>query len=345
MIKLSTEEVKRYNRQIILPEFGIEGQEKLKNSSVLFIGAGGLGCPAMQYLAAIGIGKIGIVDFDQVEETNLHRQVLFNHQDVGKNKAEVAAEKLKKINPELRVKAYPVKFNIHNAPEIISPYDFLIDGSDNFATRYVVNDICVAKNKPWVFGSIFKFEGQVAVFNLGGGPSYRTVYPDEPDENSIPGCAQAGVIGTLAGIIGLFMANEAIKIVSGVGECLAGKLLVFDSLENKMNLYQLPDNNSKHITTKKVKDLATEIEFSEIEQLGNYLLLDIREEWEFEDFNKGGINIPLNSLPDKLNTLAHEKVIVCCCSYGGKSKIAVKLIQDKFPEKEVYSIKNGIEEC
>jgi len=348
MIKLSKEEVKRYNRQIILSEFGIEGQEKLKNSSVLFIGAGGLGCPALQYLAAAGIGKIGIVDFDDVDESNLHRQILFNQDDIGRNKAAVAAEKLKKINPNLVVEAYPVKFNYTNASEIINKYALLIDGSDNFTTRYLVNDICVANHKPWVFGSIFKFEGQVSVFNFNKGPNYRSVYPEAPEENSVPNCSQIGVIGVLPGIIGLLMANEAIKLISGIGESLSGKLMVFDTLENSMNIYQLQnqqDNSNIASSKNNMKNQTAEIEFSELEQLGNYFLLDIREEWEFEDFNKGGVNIPLNSLPEKINTLANENVIICCCSYGGKSKIAVKLIKDKYPEKEVYSIKNGIEEC
>jgi len=347
MIKLSPEEVKRYNRQIILSEFGIEGQEKLKNSKVLFIGAGGLGCPALQYLAAVGIGTIGIIDFDCVDASNLHRQILFNDDDIGRNKAEVAAEKLQKMNPDLAVKAFPIKFD-HTSSEIVSDYDLLIDGSDNFDTRYLVNDVCVSNNKPWVFGSIFKFEGQVAVFNVDNGPNYRSVYPEVPEENSVPNCAQIGVIGVLPGIIGLLMANEAIKLISGIGESLSGKLLVFDSLENNMNIYQLQkkqDNTNISPSKNNMNNLSLEIELSSLEQLGTYILVDIREEWEFEDFNKGGINIPLNSLPENLNTLANEKVIVCCCSYGGKSKIAVKLIQDKFPEKEVYSIKNGIEEC
>lgn len=347
MRKLSPEEVRRYNRQIILSEFGMEGQEKLKNSRVLFIGAGGLGCPALQYLVAAGIGEIGIVDFDLIDVSNLHRQILFNHDDIGKNKAEVAAEKLQKMNSDLVAKAFPIKFD-HTSSEIVNDYDLLIDGSDNFPTRYLVNDICMASNKPWVFGSIFKYEGQVAVFNFDKGPNYRSVYPEVPEENSVPNCAQIGVIGVLPGIIGLLMANEAIKMISGIGESLSGKLLVFDSLENNMNIYQLQkkqDNTNISPSKNNMNDLPLEIEFSELEKLGNYILLDIREEWEFEDFNKGGVNIPLNSLPEKIHTLANEQVIVCCCSYGGKSKIAVKLIQDKFPEKEVYSIKNGIEEC
>src|ERR1035437_5209301 len=225
---LTKEEINRYSRHIIMPEIGIEGQEKLKQAKVLVVGAGGLGCPVLQYLTAAGVGIIGIVDDDIVDETNLQRQVLYNKEETGKQKADVAAKKLKLQNQNVHLISHILHLTSANALEIISHYDLVIDGSDNFPTRYLVNDACVMLNKPLVFGSIFKFEGQVSVFNYKNGPTYRCLFPEPPIDS--PNCAEIGVLGVLPGIIGTLMANEALKIILGIGEILSGKLFVLDAL-------------------------------------------------------------------------------------------------------------------
>lgn len=346
MLKLDQDEIKKYNRQLILSEIGFSGQEKLKNASILVIGAGGLGCPILQYLVAAGVGEIGIIDDDVVEESNLHRQVLFNHDDIGKNKAHTAAESLKKLNPFILLKIFDVRFSESNAKEIVPDYDLIIDGSDNFPTRYLVNDICLEFNKPWVFGSIYKFEGQVSVFNYKGGPLYRDVYPEIPIDNNILNCSEIGVLGILPGIIGLFMANEAVKLICEIGIPISGKLLVYDALGSSMNLYEISrntPNSPKEIpmsenNTSEI-DLDTLNQWKEEEE---FTLLDVREEWEFEDFNIGGINIPLNLLAVSLNKLSSANKIVCCCNYGNKSKVAAKIITEAYPLIKVYSLKDGI---
>jgi len=213
---LSKEEHSRYNRHIILPEVGLEGQEKLKLSKVLVVGAGGLGCPVLIYLAAAGVGTIGIVDFDSVDESNLHRQILFGTGDIGKPKAEAAKIKLQEQNPHVEVEVHNTRLTSKNAIEIIDKYDIIVDGSDNFPTRYLVNDACVILKKPFVFGSIFKFEAQISTFNYEGGPTYRCLYPDPPGAGEVPNCAEIGVIGVLPGIVGSIQANEAIKMIIGI---------------------------------------------------------------------------------------------------------------------------------
>ncbi|ADY51945.1 UBA/THIF-type NAD/FAD binding protein [Pseudopedobacter saltans DSM 12145] len=342
---MNRKELERYSRQIILDEFGLEGQQKLKAAKVLFIGAGGLGCPAMQYLVAAGIGEIGIVDFDHVSLSNLHRQILFTSDDINKLKAEVAAEKLKVLNPHTSFKVYTFKVIEENIADIIGGYDLVVDGSDNFKTRYLINDACVALGKTWVFGSLFKYEGQLSVFNYQQGPTYRDLYPELPEEGAMPNCSEIGVIGVLPGIIGNLMANEVIKIVSGKGEVLTGKLLVYNAMVTQFDVFSFGKKLLKNINLPSKKNQIVEIDKKEIEKSNHpYYLIDVREEWEFEDFNKGGINIPLSHIPEKLDSLSGINNIVCCCSYGGKSRIAAKLIKDKFPEKIVYNIKDGIEE-
>src|ERR1035437_3341330 len=239
-MKLNTEEIKRYARHLILPEIGIEGQEKLKQAKVLVVGAGGLGCPVLQYLAAAGVGTIGMVDDDVVDETNLQRQSLFSNEDIGRKKAEVAKEKLSKLNPHIILTSDPLHLTSANALEIISHYDLVIDGSDNFPTRYLVNDACVMLNKPLVFGSIFKFEGQVSVFNYKNGPTYRCLFPEPPVDS--PNCAEIGVLGVLPGIVGTIMANEALKIILCIGEVLSGKLFVLDALNFQTQVISFEKN-------------------------------------------------------------------------------------------------------
>ena len=228
--RLTPPELRRYSRHLVLPEVGIEGQEKLKAARVLIVGAGGLGSPLGLYLAAAGIGTLGLVDFDEIDETNLQRQVLYGQSDVGRAKLEVAIERLTEINPFIRINAHPARLDSGNAMEIVGDYDVVVDGSDNFPTRYLVNDACVLAGKPNVYGSIYRFEGQVSVFWGANGPCYRCLFPEPPPPGLVPSCAEGGVLGVLPGIIGSLQANEAIKLVLGKGDSITGRLLVFDAL-------------------------------------------------------------------------------------------------------------------
>ncbi|MVN23136.1 molybdopterin-synthase adenylyltransferase MoeB [Mucilaginibacter arboris] len=348
---LTREELKRYHRQMILPEIGLSGQQKLKAAKVLMIGAGGLGCPVLQYLAAAGVSEIGVVDDDVVDESNLHRQVLYSPADVGKAKAMVAAEKLRIMNPFVELKAYHERLKPENAEMLIGAYHLIIDGSDNFPTRYLVNDTCVQLNKPLVFGSIFKFEGNVSVFNYQNGPQYRDIFPEAPADNDVPNCAEIGVLGVLPGIVGLYMANEAIKIICETGEILSGKLMTVNALDNSVSVFKFGKQAHAKPVTEKQKVQVKEDNNQEIslKELENWLektpeevyLVDVREEYEFEDYNIGGINIPFDELADKLDALPQNKKIVFCCRSGQRSKMAVALLQPAF-KGAMYNLKNGI---
>ena len=228
--KLSQDEISRYSRHLILPEVGLEGQLKIKNSKVLVVGTGGLGAPVILYLAAAGVGTLGLIDFDIVDESNLQRQIIHTTRDVGRPKISSATDRIKGINPNVKVVSYNDKLTSKNALEIIKDFDIVVDGTDNFQTRYLINDSCVLLNKPFVYGSIFRFEGQVSVFNAYDGPCYRCLYPEPPPVGLVPSCAEGGVIGVLPGIIGTIQANETIKLILGIGEVLSGRLLTFDAL-------------------------------------------------------------------------------------------------------------------
>lgn len=321
---------KRYSRQMSLGEIGIMGQQKLAQASVLVIGAGGLGCPLLMYLAGAGVGHIGIIDHDVVEESNLHRQILYHVNDLGMLKANVAASKLQLFNPDIRVVSYPFKLSPKNA-SIIEQYDLIIDGSDNFPTRYLVNDTCVKLNKTLVFGSIFQFEGQVSVFNLNGGPDYRSIYPEPPLPEDTGNCGESGVVGTLPGIIGSIMANEAIKIICGFGTVLSGQLLIFNALNNETQLFNFAARSEKKLIP---TETANEIDLVDLEQwrtdLCDYLLIDVREAYEFEEYNIGGINIPLYELNSHLPNLQDHQRIVFCCTMGKRSKMAIQLAKSSF---------------
>ena len=344
---LENEELKRYSRQIILPEIGINGQGKLKAAKVLMIGAGGLGCPVLQYLVAAGVGEIGIVDDDIVHVSNLQRQILYNVNDLGALKAICAKEKLELLNPHTLIRAYPVRITADNAEAICGAYDLVIDGSDNFGTRYLVNDCCVALNKPLVFGSILKFEGHVSVFNYQGGPDYRDVFQEPPPADEVPACAEIGVMGVLPGIIGTYMANEAIKIICGIGETLSGKLMIINALDNSVSIFKVAEKQVKSKAASSI-DPASSEELS-IDELNKWLnesadgifLIDVRETYEFEDYNMGGINIPLYELKDHAETLPEDKKLVFCCQTGQRSKMAIQLLKP-FYKGEMYSLKNGI---
>lgn len=241
---LNLEEISRYSPHILLPEIGIEGQEKLKLAKVLVIGAGGLGCPALLYLAAAGVGAIGIADNDKVNRSNLHRQILYGEKSIGKMKVDEAKRKLSESNPTIKIITYQLRINEASATDIFSDYDIIIDGTDNFCSRYAINDICIKLNKPLVYGAIHRFQGQVAVFNYKNGPSYRDLF-DNVNDNSVPNCAQMGVLGILPGIIGLLQANETVKIITGIGKVLSGEMLVIDLLNMNFHNLTLQLNGNK----------------------------------------------------------------------------------------------------
>ncbi|MGZ3865731.1 MAG: molybdopterin-synthase adenylyltransferase MoeB [Bacteroidia bacterium] len=347
---LNEKEIRRYARHLILPEIGESGQIKLKQAKVLVVGAGGLGCPVLQYLTAAGLGTIGIVDADRVDESNLQRQILLSTEDIGKYKAEVAKEKLAKQNPHIDLISYVSYLTSANVLELISQYDIVVDGSDNFATRYLVNDACVMLNKILVFGSIFKFDGQVSVFNYRNGPTYRCLYPEPPDAGEVPNCAETGVLGVLPGICGSLMANETIKIITGIGNVLSGKLLMFDSLTmqfNSVNIVAIPENknikalidyevfcgNAQEITVEQLKEKINANE--------NFQLIDVREQAEFNAKNIGATLIPLGELANNLHKISPEKEIIVHCASGARSKKAVALLKEK-GFKKVYNLKNGL---
>ncbi|MEB0261976.1 MULTISPECIES: HesA/MoeB/ThiF family protein [unclassified Mucilaginibacter] len=345
---LKGEELKRYSRQVILPEIGITGQEKLKNAKVLMIGAGGLGCPVLQYLTAAGVGEIGIVDDDVVDISNLHRQILYGVNDVGGLKAALAKEKLEKLNPHVFITAYPVRFTSANAEDICAPYDLVIDGSDNFGTRYLVNDTCVALKKPLVFGSIFKFEGHVSVFNYQDGPDYRDVFPEAPPADEVPNCAEIGVMGILPGIIGTYMANEAIKIICGIGETLSGKLMTMNALDNTTGIFKIGKQQNE-VKAADIIPISTIPDEITMDQLNNWLsesadeiyLIDVRESYEFEDYNIGGINVPLYELKDRIEELPTDKKLIFYCQTGQRSKMAIQLLKPLY-KGVMYNLKNGV---
>ena len=333
---MQAEERKRYSRQIILPEMGMAGQEKLKAAKVLVIGAGGLGCPVLQYLVAAGVGTIGVVDDDTVDVTNLHRQILYSPDDIGKGKAETAVQKLTAMNPYVNLTAIPVRLDESNAAEIISNYDLVIDGSDNFPTRYLANDICVELNKPLVFGSILRFEGQVSVFNYKGGPTYRCLFPEAEEGDN---CEVAGVIGILPGIIGTYMANEVIKVICEIGEILSGRLLVLNALGNTNNIFSF-NRSSAYPVKEKIETIsitrpvANKIEEMFLEELESKLesgaddlyLIDVRENYEFEEDFIGGINVPLSEIPENIDIFPVDKTIVFYCTTGKRSRMAATLL-------------------
>lgn len=364
-MEFSKEESIQYQRHLSLPGFGMEAQAKLKSASVLLIGAGGLGCPALQYLTAAGIGKIGIVDDDLVEGSNLQRQVLYKHGDKGKLKAEVAARRLSKLNPHIEIIPYPERLSRHNAAGLFEGYDIIVDGTDSFDSRYLINDACVLFGKVLVYGAIHKFEGQLSVFNHRGGPTYRCLFPHPPAVDSVPNCSDLGVIGVLPGIIGSMQALEAIKVITGVGEPLSGKLLLFDSLTNRVKHLGLsPNPNSRKIEElPKARDVnqclsgkvppserIIEIDPVELEvmmkQKPDLLLLDVRELWEREIFSiKPSHHCPLGEfsspggpcLPDVFKP---NREVVVYCKAGVRSRMACQALQ-ALGYSKLYNLSGG----
>lgn len=358
----SVEELARYNRHIIIPEFGIEAQKKLKEARVLVVGSGGLGSPSLLYLAAAGVGTIGIVDFDTVEDSNLQRQVIFGIDDIGKSKAESAKNRLQQLNPYIHIDTYNVQLTSGNILEIISQYDVVVDGTDNFPTRYLINDASVIAGKPNVYASIFQFEGQVSVFNYTDengetGPNYRDLYPTPPAPGTVPSCAEGGVLGVLPGIIGTLQANEVIKVITGVGESLSGRLFIFDALSFNTRTLKISKNpDAPKITTlidynqfcgipsadKEIKEISVDELFSWIKENEDIQIIDVREPNEYEERNIGVLLIPLATVAQREQEISRDKKVVVHCRSGKRSATAIRELEEKFGFSNLYNLKGGI---
>jgi adenylyltransferase/sulfurtransferase len=350
---LTNDEIARFSRHLILPEVGMQGQTKLKNAKVAMIGAGGLGAPLGLYLAAAGVGRIGLVDFDVVDVSNLQRQVIHGTSDIGRKKLDSAADRMKEINPNIRIDKFDTGLTSENAFDILRDYDIVVDGTDNFPTRYLVNDACVLLKKPNVYGSIFRFEGQATVFAYEDGPCYRCLYPEPPPPGLVPSCAEGGVLGILPGIIGVIQATEAVKLILGIGESLKGRLLLYDALGMKFRELKLRRDKDcpvcgDHPTVTKlidyqqfcgIKPMTNEapagsavIDALELKQKidrgDKFVLLDVREPHEYQIAKiPGSILIPLGDLPKRLNELDKTADIVAQCKSGGRSQKAVDLLK------------------
>src|ERR1700719_471510 len=364
---LSKEEAERYSRPLIMPEVGMDGQLKLKAAKVLCIGKGGLGAPLGQYLAAAGVGRIGLVDFDKVDRTNLQRQILFSTKDVGRPKIEAAAEGLRGLNSDIQIDTFETMLTNTNSLDILKDYDIVVDGTDNFATRYLVNDACVLLGKPNVYGSIFRFEGQASVFGYLGGPCYRCLYPEPPPPGLVPSCAEGGVLGVLPGIVGSIQAAETLKLIIGKGEPLVGRLLLFDALSMRFRELKLRKNHDcsvcgAHPTVTKLIDYAEfcgvrgeeapapvstvpEITPRELkarlDRGDDLFILDVREPHEYQICNIGGYLIPLGELPRRMHELDSSREIVAHCRSGKRSAEAVDFLR-KAGFRKILNLKGGI---
>ncbi len=347
--------MERYQRHIVLSEVGKEGQDKLSKAKVLVVGAGGLGCPVLQYLTAAGIGTIGIIDFDVVDESNLQRQILFGTSSIGLNKALVAKERLEELNPTIAIKAYPEKLTSKNALQLFKDYDIIVDGTDNFSTRYLVNDAAILTQKPLVHGAIYKFEGQVSVFNYQNGPSYRCLFPKPPKEGSIANCSEVGVLGVLPGIIGCMQANEVIKIILGFDGVLSGNLLCYNSKTAQTSIIKIiknqvefdkvlgGKNSLQNEQPKQLCDLPIqEIMTDEILQKENVQFIDVREVHEQPQLDLLNYSrIPLSQLQKSLDQIDETKTNIVFCQIGTRSKTAVALLQ-KQHINNCYSLIGGV---
>jgi sulfur-carrier protein adenylyltransferase/sulfurtransferase len=352
--ELTPQEVRRYSRHLIIPDVGMAGQKRMKNAKILVVGAGGLGSPALMYLAAAGIGTLGIVDFDVVEESNLQRQVIHGQSDVGRSKAESARDSVTEINPLVDVVLHTERLDSSNAMEIFADYDLIVDGTDNFATRYLVNDACVLLGKPYVWGSIYRFDGQASVFWSEYGPCYRCLYPEPPPPGMVPSCAEGGVLGVLCASIGSIQVNEAIKVIAGIGEPIVGRLMIYDALEmtyrsvkvrkdpecplcgKNPTITELIDYEafcgtvSEAATEATLGSTITATELAAMQQRGDdFLLVDVREpaEWDIVRI-PGATLIPKGDLPSRLADLPQNKPIVAYCKSGVRSAEALALLKN-----------------
>ncbi len=366
-IELNKDEYQRYSRHIILPEVGLEGQKRLKAASVLCIGSGGLGSPLLLYLAAAGIGRIGLVDFDIVDSSNLQRQIIHSESWVGKPKIQSAKDRIHSINPHCQVDLYETAISSENALDILALYDVIVDGTDNFPTRYLTNDACVLLDKPNVYGSIFRFEGQATVFNYQGGPNYRDLYPEPPPPGMVPSCAEGGVLGVLCGIIGTIQATEAIKIILGAENTLSGRLLLYNAWDMKFRELKLRPNPERPVieklidyqefcgipqaAAKEAENMIPEMSVKDLKQLmdsgkDDFVLLDVRNPNEYEIAKiDGSILIPLSELEDgsgidKVKELANGRRLIAHCKLGGRSAKALNILKEAGIEGT--NVKGGI---
>ena len=366
---LAPDQFERYRRHLSLPEFGAEGQRALLDASVLLIGAGGLGCPLAQYLAAAGVGTLGLVDFDTVDPSNLQRQVLYGTSDVGRPKVEVAGERIAALNPDVRVRSHPIRLTSDNALQVFSDYDVVVDGTDNFPTRYLSNDACVLLGKPNVHGSIFRFDGQATVFDAARGPCYRCLFPEPPPPGAVPSCAEGGVLGVLPGIVALIQATETLKLLTGIGEPLIGRLLQYDALRMEFTEFRIKKDPACPVcgeapTVTELIDYEgfcgvpssseTEVPMRETtpaevqarrEAGADLLLLDVREVEEHRTARiEGAELIPLGTLEAELGQLKDwkQRPVVVLCHHGGRSAMACQLLRASGFE-QVENLAGGIE--
>jgi sulfur-carrier protein adenylyltransferase/sulfurtransferase len=369
-IQLLPEEYARYSRHLILPEVGLEGQKRLKAASVLCVGTGGLGSPLLLYLAAAGVGRLGIVDFDVVDHSNLQRQVIHGTSWVGKPKIESAKNRIHEINPYCQVDLYETALSSANALDIIRPYDIVVDGTDNFPTRYLVNDACVLLDKPNVYGSIFRFEGQATVFNYQGGPNYRDLYPEPPPPGMVPSCAEGGVLGILPGIIGVIQATETVKIILGQGTTLSGRLVLYNALEMKFRELKLRPNPVRPVIETLIdyeqfcgipqaqaaeaaqQSMLAEMTVTELKQLidsgaDDFVLIDVRNPNEYEIAKiPGGILIPLPDIEqgkgiEQVKAALNGRRLIAHCKMGGRSAKALAILNEAGIEGT--NVKGGIQ--
>ncbi len=358
----------RYRRQIRLPEIGLEGQEKLRSASVLVVGAGGLGCPALLYLIAAGIGKIGIVDGDRVELCNLHRQVLFSEKDVGELKSEIASRKLKNRNSDVKVTSHNFWLSNDNIMETLAGYDIVIDGTDNFPTRYLINDACILLEKPFVYGSVYRFEGQLSLFNDEQpdgtrGPNYRDLFPEPPPAELVPDCSDAGVMGVLPGIIGTMQANEVIKWITGMDGLMNGRLLIFDAVQSESQLVSIPKRIDNPVTGENpsitrlidyeqfcnpangdgVDEISTKELKNWIKTGKDFRLIDVRQPEEFEVSHLGGELIPLEQIDYIAESIRSDQPVVFYCRTGRRSAEAIRKLNPHVKFNNLYNLKGGME--
>ena len=363
---LTDRELRRYSRHLVIPEVGVEGQRKLKDASVLVVGAGGLGSPVSMYLAAVGVGRLGLVEFDEVDESNLQRQVLYGESDIGRPKLQVALDRLREINPLIELVGHGEKIDASNAMSLLEGYDVVVDGSDNFPTRYLVNDACVLAGKPEVYGSIFRFEGQSSVFWGARGPCYRCLFPEPPPPGLVPSCAEGGVLGILPAIIGSLQANEVVKLILGVGEPLIGRLVLFDALETSFREVKLKKNPecpvcSDNPTLTELIDyerfcglvadepstetvnVSPESLAAWMEEGRDLLLLDVRTPVEHQTSRlDNSLLMPLQTLPRQYEELDRDRPIVVYCHHGNRSAHAVDFLRRMGFEK-TFNLVGGID--
>lgn len=356
-VELTKEEMQRYSRHIIMPEVGLEGQKKLKAARVLCIGTGGLGSPVSMYLAAAGVGTLGLVDFDVVDVTNLQRQIVHGQSDIGRRKVESAKMTLQEINPHIHIKTFDTRLTSENAFELFRDFDIVVDGTDNFATRYLVNDACVLMGKPNVYGSIFRFDGMATVFDSSRGPCYRCLYPEPPPPGMVPSCAEGGVLGIMPGIIGVIQATETVKLIVGAGDLLIGRLLKFDAMRMTFKEYKLRKDKDcpvcgENPTIRELIDYEQfcglgrgeshsagedesgiqEITPTELKELldgsNPPLVVDVREPDEYEIVNIGAKLIPLSTIKSRMKELPQDRDIVVHCHHGGRSAQAIAILKE-----------------